>query len=82
MSEVGELFRDYKEDQKNLKELFGVPCPICVLKLPKTNPKILLPGGYCKMHKYKDQRDRSIMDDIRQFKEVREVKTILFPAEN
>lgn len=70
MGDMGEIFNDLKQEKRNLKELFGVPCPICIVKLPKAHPKILLPGGYCKMHRFKDQRDSSIMDEARTFKPV------------
>lgn len=71
MGDMGDLFNDYKADRKNLKDIYGLPCPICKEKLPKANPKILLPGGCCKMHKYRDTRDPAIMEKDIKFKEIK-----------
>lgn len=45
-----------EEHNKAIRAKYGKPCPECVRRLPKANPKILLPGGYCRMHKYTDPR--------------------------
>ena len=57
MSEMGDLFNGYKAHKRELKERYGVPCPNCTVKLPKAQPKILMPSQKCWCG-YKDQRDR------------------------
>lgn len=56
MSEMGDDFRALAEHKKKLKAKYGVPCPDCIRLLPKAQPKILMPQGYCKIHKRKDTR--------------------------
>lgn len=63
MSEMGEDFKAFSEHKKRLKEKFGKPCPECVRLLPKAQPKILMPQGFCKMHKFKDQRPELTQED-------------------
>ena len=47
MGDVGDTFRALKDVMKERKERLGVPCPNCTVKLPKAQPKILLPGQKC-----------------------------------
>jgi hypothetical protein len=56
MSDMGDDFKAHRAFKNQLKEKYGKPCPECLRLLPKAHPKILMPQGYCKMHKYKDQR--------------------------
>jgi hypothetical protein len=56
MSDLSDDLKSFAEHKKRLKQKYGKPCPECLRLLPKTNPKILMPQGYCKMHKYNDQR--------------------------
>lgn len=56
MSEVAEMYRGMKSFKAKLRERHGVPCPECQRLLPKAHPKILLPGQYCRTHKYNDPR--------------------------
>ena len=56
MSDAIEAFKDMKDHSKALRAKYGVPCPECKRLLPKAHPKILLPGDYCRMHKYTDPR--------------------------
>jgi hypothetical protein len=56
MSNLGDDLKSIAEHKKRLKEKYGAPCHECLRLLPKANPKILMPQGYCKMHKYKDTR--------------------------
>ncbi len=58
MGDMGEAFRDVREHRKQERAEHGRPCPVCVEKLPKASPSILLPGQRCKIHGYKDQRKR------------------------
>lgn len=57
MSDMGEFWRDVRQDRKEQRAKHGVPCPECVRLLPKADPKILLPGQRCRMHQYTDPRD-------------------------
>ena len=57
MSEIGEVFNAWKNHKKELKELYGVACPDCTIKLPKAHPKILMPGQKCWCG-YRDPRTR------------------------
>ena len=56
MGDVGEFWRDVKADRKERRARLGVPCPICREKLPRANPRILLPQQVCRMHNYRDPR--------------------------
>ena len=56
MSDMGDLFNGYKAHKRELKERYGVPCPACTIKLPKAQPKILMPNQKCWCG-YKDPRD-------------------------
>lgn len=56
MSDTIEAFRALKDHRKALRAKYGVPCPECRRLLPKAQPKILLPGEYCRMHKLTDPR--------------------------
>lgn len=56
MSDWLEDTKALEAHNKRLRAKYGKPCPECVRRLPKANPKILLPQGYCRMHKYKDPR--------------------------
>jgi hypothetical protein len=58
MGDVGDYWRDVDAHRKALRERLGVPCPICVQRLPKANPKILLPTQLCRMHNYRDPRPK------------------------
>ena len=45
--DMGELWNDIKEYNRDRKAKYGVGCPECKKKLPKAQPKILLPGQRC-----------------------------------
>ena len=57
MGDMGDFWRDVREARKADKARFGVPCPDCTVRLPKAEPKILMPGQKCWCG-YKDQRKR------------------------
>ena len=57
MGDVGDTCRAFKEHKKALKAEHGEPCPSCKVKLPKAQPKILLPGQRCWCG-YRDKRPR------------------------
>ena len=58
-SEYGQLCKDIREARKDIRAKHGVPCPVCVEKLPKACPSILLPQQKCKIHGYRDPRPRT-----------------------
>lgn len=58
MGDMGDLFKDYKQHKKEIRARYGVPCPVCVERLPKADPSILLPQQTCRIHGYRDQRPR------------------------
>lgn len=61
MSDTIDDYRAMKQMRKEDRAKFGVPCPVCVEKLPKAHPSILLPGQRCRIHKYLDQRPESLL---------------------
>jgi hypothetical protein len=63
MGDTGDDFKFFREYRKVQRDLYGVPCPECVAKLPKANPSILLPGQRCKIHGYRDNRPRDAASD-------------------
>lgn len=60
MSDTIDGFRDLKELRRLERERFGIKCPVCVDRLPKAQPKVLLPGQVCRAHKphYRDPREQ------------------------
>jgi hypothetical protein len=57
------IWRGMEQYRKDMRRDLGIPCPGCVKQFPKANPKILVPGQYCKRHKYTDPRPESVTDD-------------------
>ena len=41
------FFKDWKAHKKERKQRTGLPCPDCAIKLPKAQPKILIPNQKC-----------------------------------
>jgi hypothetical protein len=58
MSDMGDDFRALRDAKAEIRRKYGVPCPECVKKLPRASPSILLPQQVCKIHKYRDPRQR------------------------
>jgi hypothetical protein len=58
MGDMGEYFKDLKNNRKLLRQKFGVECPGCKVKRPKASPTILLPQQKCKVCGYRDPRPR------------------------
>ncbi|CAB4180129.1 hypothetical protein UFOVP1040_31 [uncultured Caudovirales phage] len=56
MSDTGETFRAMTAHRKRVREVWGRPCPVCVEKLPRANPTILIPQRRCRIHGYTDPR--------------------------
>ena len=59
MSDYGDMCRDIREARKQARADHGAPCPECVRLLPKAHPTILLPQQRCKIHGYRDPRQRT-----------------------
>jgi hypothetical protein len=59
MGDVGDLWNAVRDARREARATLGVPCPECVRLLPRANPSILLPGGRCKIHGYRDPRRRA-----------------------
>jgi len=57
MGDTGDDFNAFRAYKKEQKALYGAPCPDCTVKLPKAQPKILLPGQRCWCG-YRDTRKR------------------------
>ena len=57
MGDVGDFWRDVKDYRREQKDLHGVKCPDCTVRLPKAQPKVLMPGQRCWCG-YRDQRKR------------------------
>lgn len=53
---MGDLWNEFRRARKEERARLGVPCPRCIVLLPKAHPKILMPGQRCKMHNYRDPR--------------------------
>jgi hypothetical protein len=66
VSDVVEMFRDMKDMRKLQRERFGVKCPVCIERLPKAQPKVLLHGQVCRAHKphYRDPRQPITADEF------------------
>jgi hypothetical protein len=56
MSDTIDDFRALHDHRKALRAKFGVPCPECKKRRPRAFPSILLPGGWCKIHQFRDPR--------------------------
>lgn len=46
-SDTAQDYRAFDEIRKKLRQEQGKPCKGCMIKFPKANPKILLPGQKC-----------------------------------
>lgn len=66
MSDMIDAFRDLKEYQRAKRLIWGIPCPVCREKLPRSNAKILEPGRLCRAHKphYRDPRPEPTDDEF------------------
>jgi hypothetical protein len=58
MGDVGDDFRAYKDQVRELKRQHGVDCPGCPKVQPKRIPTCLQPGQRCKVCNYRDPRPR------------------------
>ena len=55
--DVADMFNAYKAYKKERRQRLGMPCPNCMIRLPKSHPKILLPNQTCWCG-YTDKRQR------------------------
>lgn len=56
MSDYGDQCRELRDAKREARTKYGVPCPVCIEKLPRAHPTILLPQQRCKIHGYRDPR--------------------------
>ena len=47
MGDMAEVWKEYKAYKRNRRSLLGMICPNCLEKLPKAQPKILMPNQKC-----------------------------------
>lgn len=59
MSDYGDMCKDIRAAKLEARDKYGLPCPVCIEKLPKASPSILLPQQRCKIHGYRDPRKRT-----------------------
>ena len=57
MGDMAEIFNEWKEYKKESRQMLGMPCPDCTIRLPKAQPKILMPNQKCWCG-YVDKRER------------------------
>lgn len=56
VSDMIDMYRDFRAFKAARRRMYGVPCPQCNVKQPKRQPTILLPGQRCKVDGYRDTR--------------------------
>jgi len=66
MGDAIDDFRALKQFRAAMRGGFGVPCPVCQVKLPRAHPKILQPQQVCRAHKphYQDPRQEPTQAEI------------------
>ena len=57
MGDMAEVWKDWKAYKKERKQQLGLACPDCTVRLPKAQPKILMPNQKC-FCGYVDKRKR------------------------
>lgn len=65
MGDMGDLFNEYRAFKKERKQRLGMPCPDCTIRLPKAQPKILMPNQKCWCG-YRDNRPREAARGIKE----------------
>lgn len=65
MSDTIDDFRAMKDMRSAERKVFGRPCPVCIERLPRAQPKILQPGQLCRAHKphYRDDRPKPTLEE-------------------
>lgn len=58
MGDIGDLYREMRDDRRDRRRRLGKACPQCNLSQPKRIPTTLLPGQRCKVCGYIDPRKR------------------------
>lgn len=56
MGDMGDDFKAYREQRKELRARYGVDCPKCKVQRPRAFASILLPQQKCRVDGYRDQR--------------------------
>jgi len=51
MGDTGETYNAMRDEVKLGRELFGTPCPRCLVEQPNAEPTIMTPQRICKRHK-------------------------------
>lgn len=66
MSDTIDMYRDMKDLRTTQRQRLGVKCPVCIERLPRAQPKILLHGQVCRAHKphYRDPRPPITADEF------------------
>lgn len=47
MGDMAEVWREYTAIKKEKRKRLGMECPDCKVRLPKAQPKILMPNQKC-----------------------------------
>jgi len=65
VSDTIDDFRALKQWRQMKRDKFGVACPVCIERLPRAHPKILLPQQTCRAHRphYRDPRPELTTED-------------------
>lgn len=58
MGDMGEFYNGLRDERRERRAKFGVPCPGCIKDHPKREPTILLPQQRCKVCGHRDPRPR------------------------
>jgi len=77
MSEYGDMCKELRDNKREARALFGIPCEGCRKMRPKAEPTIMMPQRKCKVCGNQDHRTwRNIAVDLqRQLDEARELAT-------
>ncbi len=54
-----DFWKGLRAARAEARRKYAQPCPECVAKLPKAAPSLLLPGQKCRIHGYRDPRERT-----------------------
>lgn len=61
MGDMAEVWREYNDYKRERRAKLGLKCPDCTVRLPKAQPKVLMPGQKCWCG-YIDKRKREAND--------------------
>lgn len=63
MGDMIDMYRDLKEEKREMRLALGVDCPMCRVKQPKRTPTILMPQQRCKVDGYRDPRSEAVVSE-------------------